>query len=176
MSKKLILASILVFTIAFFCVAYAANDGSKYPIDKGKPPVFTKAQLAEMEQDDFAKIAEQIGPETLIGAKGEGKGFKLAFSQRGLAGSEWWENLVRMAKEEAAWLGASITVIDADRREEKQVADLLSLLTKKPDALIINPQHPTAVLQAINKFNKAKIPVFVVNSDQIGRASCRERV
>jgi len=164
--KVACLGTLLVFTmIGLFWSAALAEEWSEYPIQRLEPPVFTKEQLEEMGVEDFRKVAEEIGPETLIGAQGEGEGFKIAFSQRGLAGSEWWENLVRKAKEEAEWLGAEITVIDADRREDKQMADLLSILAQKPDALVINPQHPTAVLQALGKFKAAGIPIFVVNSD-----------
>ncbi|NLJ38452.1 MAG: sugar ABC transporter substrate-binding protein [Candidatus Atribacteria bacterium] len=163
--KKISVLLLMVIIMMVFSLTCLAEEWSNYPLQKGEPPVFTSEQLAKMSQEDFLKIAEEIGPETLIGAQGEGKGFKLAFSQRGLAGSEWWENLVRMAKEEAEWLGAEITIIDADRREEKQVTDLLSLLSQKPDALIINPQHPSAVLKALEKYHAANIPIFVVNSD-----------
>lgn len=165
MKKKWIVVSILMIGIMTIFLSYAHAQVSTYAIDKKKPPVFSSKDLAKMTQEDFLKVAEEIGPETLIGRRGEGKGYKLAFSQRGLAGSEWWENLVRMAEEEAKWLGAEITVIDADRREEKQVSDLLSILTKRPNALIINPQHPSAVLMALKKYEQAGIPIFVVNSD-----------
>jgi len=148
----------------------AAAEYSTYPIEKGPAYVIETGMLATMTVEDFRRIAEEIGPETLIGKQGEGKGLKIAFSQRGLAGSEWWENLVRKAQEEAEWLGVELTVIDADRREEKQMADLLSILATRPDALIINPQHPSALLRALERFEQQGIPVFVVNSDIDPRA------
>lgn len=148
-----------------------AKDYSSYAVERGEAVSFTPEELQSMTAIDFKNIAEKIGPETLIGKKGEGKGLKIAFSQRGLGGSEWWENLVRLAKEEAEWLGVEITILDADRREEKQISDLLSLLQQRPDALIINPQHPSAILKPLERYQQAGIPIFVVNSDIDPRAN-----
>lgn len=170
--KRLAKLLILVLTIAvMFGVSVMGQGYSSYPVERKEPVSFTPEELAKMTAADFQAIAEEIGPETLIGKKDEGKGLRIVFSQRGLGGSEWWENLVRMAEEEAKWLGVDITIIDAQRREEKQIADLLSLLQTKPDALIINPQHPTALLKALERYQQQGIPIFVVNSDIDPRAN-----
>lgn len=167
--SKVLLLALLVSVL--FGANVLAEEYSNYPIERKEAVSFTPEELESMTAADFQKIAEEIGPETLVGKKGEGKGLKIVFSQRGLGGSEWWENLVRIAQEEAEWLGVDITIIDAQRREEKQIADLLSLLQTKPDALIINPQHPSALLKALERYQEEGIPIFVVNSDIDPRAN-----
>jgi ribose transport system substrate-binding protein len=102
-------------------------------------------------------------PEEMIGEKDEFKGMSIGFSQRNIAGSEWWEQLVRLAKLEAEHLGVKLTVYDAGNDLTRQLADIETLVNIKPDAMIINPFHSTGVLPAVAKVHEANIPLTVVN-------------
>lgn len=113
----------------------------------------------------FTATPEQLSlkPEEMIGEKDEFKGLTIGFSQRNIAGSEWWEQLVRLAKEEAEYLGIKITVYDAGNDLTQQLADIETLVNINPDAMIINPFHSTGVLPAVQKVHEAEIPLTVVN-------------
>lgn len=113
----------------------------------------------------FAATKEQLeaAPEAMLGEKDEFKGLTLGFSQRNIAGSEWWEQLVRLAKMEAEHLGIKLTVYDAGNDLAKQLADIETLVNLKPDGMIINPFHSTGVLPAVSKIHQANIPLTVVN-------------
>lgn len=62
----------------------------------------------------FSATNEQLaaGPEEMIGEKDQFAGLRIGFSQRNIAGSEWYEQLVRLAKSEAEYLGIELTVMD----------------------------------------------------------------
>ncbi len=113
----------------------------------------------------FTATQDQLNllPEEMIGEKDEFKGMKIGFSQRNIAGSEWWEQLVRLAQNEAEHLGIELTVIDGENDLAKQISDIETLINMGPDALIINPFHSTGVLPAVTKVHDAGIPLTVVN-------------
>ena len=113
----------------------------------------------------FSATPEQLAllPEEMIGTKDQFKGLKIGFSQRNIAGSEWWEQLVRLAEEEAEYLGIELTVYDGGNDLTRQLADIETLVNLKPDSIIINPFHSTGVLPAVEKVHEAGIPLTVVN-------------
>ena len=59
--------------------------------------------------------------------------------------------------------GAKLIVVDAQDDSAKMVAGIEDLITKKVDAILINPTDSDAVVPAIQKANEAKIPVFTVD-------------
>lgn len=113
----------------------------------------------------FSATPEQYSllPEEMIGEKDQFKGLKIGFSQRNIAGSEWWEQLVRLAEDQAKYLGIELTVYDGGNDLTKQIADIETLVNLQPDAIIINPFHSTGVLPAVEKVHSAGIPLTVVN-------------
>jgi len=111
-----------------------------------------------VKQEDF-----NVMPEELIGEKDSFKGIKIGFSQRAIAGSTWWENLVRVAKNEAEWLGAEIQVIDAQGDISRQISDIDTLITQNIDVLIVDPVDSKGILPAIEAAHAANIPVVSVN-------------
>lgn len=92
------------------------------------------------------------------------KTIKLGFSQRGVAGSDWWKTLIQGAEDAAAKAGAEIEVIDANNDTVAQNADIHTLITKGVDALIVNPNDPLGLAQAVDDAIAAGIPVIAVNS------------
>lgn len=89
----------------------------------------------------------------------------IGFSQRRLAGSDWWATLLAGAKDRAGELGAEVVVTDAGGDAVKQNSDVQTLLTKGADAVILNPQDPTGVAPAVNATTQADVPLVVVNSN-----------
>jgi ribose transport system substrate-binding protein len=89
----------------------------------------------------------------------------IGFSQRRLAGSDWWATLLAGAKDRAAELGAEVVVTDAGGDAVKQNSDVEMLITKGADAVILNPQDPTGVAPAVNATTQAGVPLVVVNSN-----------
>jgi ribose transport system substrate-binding protein len=103
-------------------------------------------------------------PEQPVGPKDAFKGIAIGFSQRRVAGSEWYEQLIRVAKGEADHLGVKLTILDAQGQNPKQVSDMEDLISKKVDAIILNPNDSSGVLTGVKEVHKAGIPLVVVNS------------
>lgn len=97
---------------------------------------------------------------------GEGKkDITIGFSQRRIAGSDWWKTLVQGVKDEAERQGAKVDVTDAGGDTVRQISDVRTLLSRQVDALIINPNDPRGVSPAIAQAKQANVPVVAVNSN-----------
>jgi len=161
MKKKILsLLLVTVMAISFTVGCSSANQASDNKVDAGN----TSAASAD-SSGVFSATPDQLKalPEEMLGEKDEFKGMKIGFSQRNIAGSEWWEQLVRLAREEAEYLGIELTVYDAGNDLTRQLADIETLVNLSPDAMIINPYHSTGVLPAVSKVHEANIPLTVVN-------------
>ena len=109
---------------------------------------------------------------TAAGAHAAGDTITIGFSQRRLAGSDWWATLLQGAKDKAAKMGAKVIVTDAGGDTVKQNSDVQTLLTKGADVVILNPQDPTGVAPAVAATTQARVPLVVVNgnlSDQLAK-------
>jgi ribose transport system substrate-binding protein len=95
----------------------------------------------------------------------DGETITLGFSQRRIAGSDWWKTLVRGVKEEAERQGAKVDVTDAGGDTVRQISDVRTLLTRGVDAVIINPNDPRGVSPAVAAAKQANVPVVAVNSN-----------
>lgn len=95
----------------------------------------------------------------------EGETVTIGFSQRRLAGSDWWATLLAGAEDKAAELGAEVIVTDAGGDTVKQNSDVETLITQGVDAIILNPQDPTGVAPAVSAATGAGVPLVVVNSN-----------
>ncbi|MGE5482912.1 MAG: hypothetical protein ACM3VX_08450, partial [Bacteroidota bacterium] len=80
---------------------------------------FTALAKDAVITDSMLKAAS----ETVIGEKNSFKGITIGFSQRAVAGSGWYENLIRVAQEEAKHLGVKLIVLDAQGNLAKQIND-----------------------------------------------------
>lgn len=155
MKKRILtILVVLVFTLVAMTGCGASSDTSKAAGDgkgSGAAPEITQAMID-------SKVEEPVGQ------KDQFKGITIGFSQRNLAGSEWYENLIRVAKMEAEHLGVKLVVLDAQSNLSKQVSDIENLISQNVDAIILNPQDSTGVLPAVKKIHGAKIPLTIVNS------------
>ncbi|TDE09678.1 substrate-binding domain-containing protein [Jiangella asiatica] len=98
------------------------------------------------------------------GASGDAS-ITIGFSQRRLAGSDWWATLLQGAEDKAQELGAEVIVTDAGGDTVKQNSDVQTLLTQGADVVIMNPQDPTGVAPAVSAVTQADVPLVVVNSN-----------
>ncbi len=67
------------------------------------------------------------------------------------------------AEKAAAAAGVKLIVVDAQDDPAKQAASIEDLISKKVDALLINPTDADAIVPSIQKANAAKIPVFTID-------------
>jgi ribose transport system substrate-binding protein len=123
------------------------------------------AALTE-EAKVFTATPEELAakPEDMLGQQNEFQGMTIVFSQRNIAGSEWYEQLIRLAKAEAEHLGVNLIVYDAGKDIIQQMADIETAINLSPNAIIVNPENSSGVLPAIAKIHQANIPLTVVNS------------
>jgi ribose transport system substrate-binding protein len=87
----------------------------------------------------------------------------IGFSQRRVAGSDWWKTLIQGAKDAAVKAGVDIQVLDANGDTVQQNADVNTLINKGVDVIIVNPNDPLGLSSSINAAIAAKIPVVAVN-------------
>ncbi|MEW6698549.1 MAG: substrate-binding domain-containing protein [Bacillota bacterium] len=64
--------------------------------------------------------------------------------------------------------GIELVVTDAQNNPGQQLADVENLIAQKPDVLILDPADSDAIVQAVNKANDAKIPVFTIDRQANG--------
>ena len=151
-----------MFTIVAFTLVFALSSLLVNAAEKQKVPI-TEEVLSAIHE-------EMLGPKDVF----KGRDLLIGFSQRRLAGSEWYEQLLRVSRNQAEWMGADIIILDADGDIQKQIADLESLIVRDVDAMILNPHHTEAVLPAVRKVHEAGIPLVVVNIElsQEGKPFC----
>ena len=101
----------------------------------------------------------------VTGRADDKKQIVIGFSQRRVAGSDWWKTLIAGATSQAEKLGVKIVVVDAGGDTVRQNSDVQTLITKGVDGIIINPNDPRGVSQAVQAVKKAGIPLVAVNSN-----------
>lgn len=87
----------------------------------------------------------------------------IGFSQRRIAGSDWWKTLVRGAKLEAAKKGVNLIVLDANGDTVQQNQNIMTLIDRHVNAIIVNPNDPLGLAPSIKAAIRAGIPVIAVN-------------
>jgi ribose transport system substrate-binding protein len=134
----------------------------------------TNTTTTTVSTEDFDSVPTSYvhtEPEELIGEAGSFDGITIGFSQRAIAGSSWYENLIRVAEAEAKHLGVKLVVADAQGDLAKQTADIEDLIAQQVDSIILNPVDPTGILASTDKLHKAGIPVINVNSQMDPKAN-----
>lgn len=89
----------------------------------------------------------------------------IGFSQRQLAGSDWYKQLIQGAEDQAKKMGATVEVADAGNDATRQNSDVQNLITRGAKAVIMNPSDPRGVAPAVNELEGEDIPLVVVNSN-----------
>jgi ribose transport system substrate-binding protein len=89
----------------------------------------------------------------------------IGFSQRRVAGSDWYKTLVAGATSEAGKLGVKILVTDAGGDTVRQNSDVQTFITEGVDGVILNANDPRGVSASVQALKKAGIPLVAVNSN-----------
>ena len=80
----------------------------------------------------------------------------------------FFATLRRAAQDEAQLHGATLVVADAQNSNARQLSDLLTLLNRGIDALIVNPTNTETVVPGIELANNLDIPVVTVDRKAAG--------
>lgn len=75
----------------------------------------------------------------------------------------FWVNATKFAEHAADELDIDITVVGAENREEKQLADVQSLIAAGADALVVTPQSTASAPGLIAVANRAGLPIVIVD-------------
>jgi len=109
-------------------------------------------------------VAGAIGvPSVAIGGEGGAHGKTVEYIAFGLQ-FEYQVALVDGIKKKAAEAGLNLRVIDGKGDPNLQVTQVLDAVTKKPDALLINPVDAKLLVAGVKRANEANIPVFIMEN------------
>lgn len=86
----------------------------------------------------------------------------VGFSQV-LLDSPFYVALMDQAKKTAAEMGVGFIYLDAQSNIQKQNNDILDLVNRGIDALIVNPVDPDALKPALERARKAGVPIIAVD-------------
>lgn len=158
MKKKIVSVILCICMLGTLTACQKASEQAGKDADKGA--------AANGSGESFTPTSEMLEtlPEEVIGEKNEFEGMKIALSQRNIAGSEWYEQLVNVAKKEAEHIGVELTVYDGEDDITKQMSDIETAVNMGMDAIVVNPKDSSGLLPAIEKVHAAGIPLTVVNS------------
>ena len=91
------------------------------------------------------------------------KGKNLAYIAFGLQ-YEYQVTLVNRVKELAAEKGMNISVYDGKGDPSTQTTQLLDVISKQPDIILLNPVDAKLLQGGVRKANEAKIPLFMLEN------------
>jgi ribose transport system substrate-binding protein len=96
-------------------------------------------------------------------AQGGAKGKTVEYVTFGLQ-FEYQVAMVNGIKKKAAEAGVKLDVLDGKGDPNMQVNEVLDAVTKKPDALLINPVDAKLLVAGVKRANEANIPVFIMEN------------
>jgi len=67
------------------------------------------------------------------------------------------------AQAEASKQGVTLIVMDSQNDSAKEASNIEDLISRKVDAILVNPTDADAVVPSVKKANDAKIPVFTID-------------
>lgn len=126
----------------------------------------TPANESSSQQQTSSKNTQQEATAKAEPAKKKnGEKIVIGFSQRRVAGSDWYTNLINGAEAEANRRDVELIVLDGQGDVAKQVSGVEDLIAQNVDAVIMNPQDPSGVIPATDKLIQNNIPLIGVNSN-----------
>lgn len=121
--------------------------------------------LAATVLGSLALLAGSMAPSARAADKSTGAGLVIGWTQRGISGSDWWKTMIAGGQAEAAKLGATLIVLDANGDTTRQNEDVQTLITQGVDVVIMNANDPIGVAASVKALKKAGIPLVAVNSN-----------
>jgi ribose transport system substrate-binding protein len=97
------------------------------------------------------------------GAEGGAKGKTVGYVTFGLQ-FEYQVAMVDGIKKKAAEAGLVMNIVDGKGDPNLQVTEVLDAVTKKPDALLVNPVDAKLIVAGVKRANEANIPVFIMEN------------
>jgi ribose transport system substrate-binding protein len=86
--------------------------------------------------------------------------------------AQFYQDMERGLKSEAAKYGYTVTVVDASRDNAKQQSQVEDFISQKMSAVVLTPYDSTAIGSAIVEANNANVPVFtadIANASKQGK-------
>src|SRR5271166_6509674 len=77
---------------------------------------------------------------------------------------EYQTALLEGIKKKAAEAGLVMQVFGCKGDPQLQLTQILDAVTKKPDALLINPVDPKLIVAGVKRANEANIPIFIIDN------------
>jgi ABC-type sugar transport system substrate-binding protein len=75
----------------------------------------------------------------------------------------FWVRAVSFAQYVAQQLGAKLVIVGAQNREDKQISDVQSLVSRGVQALVVTPQSTASAPGLIRIANRANLPIMIVD-------------
>ena len=125
---------------------------------------FKQTRRAALKTVAAAALAAAIGLSGVAyAAPGDAKGKTVEYITFGLQ-FEYQVAMVNGVKKKAAAAGVKLNVIDGKGDPNLQVNEVLDGVTKRPDALLINPVDAKLLVAGVKRANEANIPVFIMEN------------
>ncbi|MBV9673729.1 MAG: sugar ABC transporter substrate-binding protein [Verrucomicrobia bacterium] len=103
------------------------------------------------------------GPDVGLSAENSARGKTVGYIAFGLQ-FEYQVALVDGIKKKASDAGLNVQIVDGKGDPNLQVTQVLDAVTKKPDALLINPVDAKLIVAGVKRANEANIPVFIMEN------------
>lgn len=162
-NKGIRIISLILVTL--MCIGMAACTAPTTPSQT------QESAASNTEAGEAPSAYYYTDPEEVIGDANSFEGITIGFSQRSVAGSSWYENLIRIAQAEAEHLGVNLIVTDANGDLATQISDIEDLIAQGCDAIIVNPVDPSGIIAATDMVHQAGIPLINVNSQMESTAA-----
>ena len=156
---------ISVILVTLMCIGMAACTAPTTPSQT------QESEASNIEAGEAPSSYYYTDPEEVIGEADAFAGITIGFSQRSVAGSSWYENLIRIAQAEAEHLGVNLIVTDANGDLATQISDIEDLIAQGCDAIIVNPVDSSGIIAATDMVHQAGIPLINVNSQMEAAAA-----
>jgi ABC-type sugar transport system substrate-binding protein len=128
---------------------------------------------AGREEPKMIAISAHFTRRALLGVAAAGAFFgatALSYAQTKTIGvsiptldNPFWVNATKFAQHAADDLGVKLIVVGAENREEKQLADVQSLIAAGANALVVTPQSTASAPGIIALARRAKLPIVIVD-------------
>lgn len=165
--RKQIGVTVLVMAMACSMMAGCTMEGgssSKAPSEAAKEE--TKAEAKEESKAEAAEAAKEEGSEAAAEG-GSGKKYVIGLAMNTQT-NPFFVDVKDGVQKAADEHGIELYITDAQDDPTIQMKDVENLITKKPDAIIIDTCDSDAIVSSIEACNEAGIPVFTMDRESNG--------
>lgn len=165
--RKQIGVTVLAMAMACSMMAGCTMEGgssSKAPSEAAKEE--TKAEAKEESKAEAAEAAKEEGSEAAAEG-GSGKKYVIGLAMNTQT-NPFFVDVKDGVQKAADEHGIELYITDAQDDPTIQMKDVENLITKKPDAIIIDTCDSDAIVSSIEACNEAGIPVFTMDRESNG--------